>query len=207
MAVEALKDIADYMRQRLGAAVVERAVFAYDELTVAVRADAVLEALIFLRDDVQCRFVALMDISGVDYPEAEKRFTIVYHLLSPSQNLRLRLKIAADENTSVPSCCSLFAGAEWYEREVYDMFGVYFDNHPDMRRILTDYGFQGHPLRKDFPVSGFVECRYDNAVKRVVYEPMLLRQERRDFDFLSPWEAADYILPGAEKSAGGKGEK
>jgi len=201
MPAEALQEIAEYMAGRLGEAAVEKAEFAYGEMTVTLRPAHIIEALTFLRDNVQCQFVGLMDISGADYPQAEKRFAIAYHLLSPYQNLRLRLKIHVAEDEAVPSACAIFAGAEWYEREIYDMFGVYFSGHPDMRRILTDYGFQGHPLRKDFPVSGFVECRYDNAVKKVIYEPVMLRQEMRQFDFLSPWEAVDYVLPGDEKAA------
>ncbi|KAA6205557.1 MAG: NADH-quinone oxidoreductase subunit C [Candidatus Tokpelaia sp.] len=202
MSAEALGEIAEYIKERLGA-VVEKAELAYDELTVTVNAARIIDALVLLRDDVQCQFIALIDISGADYPDKEKRFAVCYHLLSPRQNLRLRLKLHIDENTPVPSACAVFAGAEWYEREIYDMYGVYFSDHPDMRRILTDYGFQGYPLRKDFPVSGFVECRYDNEVKGIVYEPVLLRQEMRSFDFLSPWEAADYILPGDEKAKKG----
>jgi len=199
MSAEALGEIAGYIKERLGEAV-GSATLARGELTIAVAADRIADIAVFLRDDVQCQFIALMDISGVDYPGEEKRFTLCYHLLSPRQNVRLRLKLSVDEATPVPSVCAVFAGAEWYEREIYDMFGVYFSDHPDMRRILTDYGFQGHPLRKDFPVSGFVECRYDNEAKRVVYEPVLLRQEMRSFDFLSPWEAVPHILPGDEKA-------
>jgi len=206
MPADALRDIAEYMRQRLGEAVVQDAELAYGELTATVDAAHILDVLTFLRDDVQCQFWALMDISGVDYPQKRKRFAICYHLLSPRQNLRVRVKIFTDEKTSVPSCCSVYKGAEWYEREVYDLFGVYFSDHPDMRRILTDYGFQGHPLRKDFPVTGFVECRYDNSLKRVIYEPVLLRQEMRQFDFLSPWEAPEYILPGDEKAKENSGK-
>jgi len=206
MSAEALKEIAEYMAGRFGTAV-EQVELAYGELNITVKSAAVAEALVFLRDNVQCQFEALIDISGVDYPEREKRFTVVYHLLSPRQNLRLRLKACVAEGEPLSSACAVFAGAEWYEREVYDMFGVYFDGHPDMRRILTDYGFQGHPLRKDFPTVGFVECRYDNAVKKVIYEPVMLRQEMRQFDFLSPWEVAEYALPGDEKASAGEKAK
>lgn len=199
MSVEALQEIAEYMKGRLGAAV-ENVQCARGELTITLEPERIIDALVFLRDDVQCQFIALMDISGADYPDEEKRFAVCYHLLSPRQNLRLRLKLHIAEGEAVPSVCAVFAGAEWYEREIYDMYGVAFSSHPDMRRLLTDYGFQGHPLRKDFPVSGFVECRYDPYIKRVVYEPALLQQEMRQFDFLSPWEAADYVLPGDDKA-------
>lgn len=201
MAVEALNELAHYLGERLGD-VVEDAKLAYGELTITVPADKIADVLVFLRDDVQCQFICLTDISGVDYPAREKRFDVCYQLLSPRQNLRVRIKVLAGEDSPVPSACVIYAGAEWYEREIYDMYGVLFSDHPDLRRLLTDYGFDGHPLRKDFPVSGFVECRYDNEVKRVVYEPVVLRQEMRSFDFLSPWEGVDYDLPGDEKASG-----
>ena len=155
----------------------------------------------FLRDDVQCGFVNLIDICGVDYPKREDRFDVVYHLLSPRQNLRIRVKVATGEFKPVPSACPVFPGADWFEREAWDMYGILFTDHPDLRRILTDYGFEGHPLRKDFPTTGFVEVRYDDSAKRVVYEPVELKQEFRNFDFLSPWEGTDYVLPGDEKAA------
>ncbi|RCL01847.1 MAG: NADH-quinone oxidoreductase subunit C [Candidatus Tokpelaia sp. JSC188] len=190
MDIKVLEEIASYLRKHLGNIVRDVKYFC-GELTVVVSADGITDALLFLRDDVQCQFVSLIDISGVDYPEREKRFDICYQLLSPCQNLRIRIKVMTDEETPIPSVCHVYAGAEWYEREAYDMYGIRFSGHPDMRRILTDYGFEGHPLRKDFPVSGFVECRYDNEARRVIYEPVVLRQEMRSFDFLSPWEGVD----------------
>jgi NADH-quinone oxidoreductase subunit C len=153
-----------------------------------------------LRDDPRLVFVCFIDICGVDYPSREKRFDVVYHFLSPTQNARIRLKVATDEDTPVPSITGIFPGANWFEREAYDFYGILFTGHPDLRRLLTDYGFEGHPLRKDFPLTGFVEVRYDNEQKRVVYEPVRLPQEYRDFDFLSPWEGTEYVLPGDEKA-------
>ncbi len=169
-------------------------------MTLSVSAASIISVLTFLRDDVQCQFVNLTDISGVDYPQRAKRFDVVYQLMSPRQNQRIRVKVQADEDTLVPSAVPVFVGAEWFERETYDMYGVLFSGHPDLRRILTDYGFEGHPLRKDFPLTGFVEVRYNDELKRVVYEPVQLRQEFRNFDFLSPWEGTDYVLPGDEKA-------
>ncbi|MBH9994437.1 MULTISPECIES: NADH-quinone oxidoreductase subunit C [Bartonella] len=203
MTTEALKELQSYVTERLET-VIEDSTFAYNELTLVSKLDAIVDVLSFLKDDSHCQFVCLIDICGVDYPEREKRFDVVYHLLSPRHNLRLRVKVRTDEDTPVPSACSIYPGAEWYERETYDMYGVLFSGHPDLRRILTDYGFEGHPLRKDFPTSGFVECRYDNEVKRVVYEPVVLRQEMRNFDFMSPWEGTEYVLPGDEKAGGAK---
>lgn len=200
MSVEALKELASYLEGRLGEIVAE-AKLAYGELTLTVPAEKIVSVLTFLRDDVQCQFVALTDISGVDFPARERRFDVSYQLLSPRQNLRLRVKVMAGEREPVPSVCSVYAGADWYEREIYDMYGVLFGGHPDLRRILTDYGFEGHPLRKDFPTTGFVECRYDNELKRVVYEPVMLRQEMRNFDFLSPWEGMGELLSGDEKAS------
>ncbi len=170
----------------------------FGELTLTAEAARIIDVLTFLRDDADCRFVCFIDISGADYPDREKRFEIVYHLLSPKFDRRIRVKIETDEATPVPSTISVFPAANWYEREVYDFFGVLFDGHPDLRRILTDYGFDGHPLRKDFPMTGFVEVRYDDEEKRVRYEPVRLNQEFRQFDFLSPWEGAP--LPGDEKA-------
>jgi NADH-quinone oxidoreductase subunit C len=167
----------------------------YGELTLEVETARVVEALTFLRD---CQFICFTDLSGVDYPQREKRFDVVYLLLSPKLNRRIRVKIATDEATPAPSIVSVFPAADWYEREAYDLFGILFDGHPDLRRILTDYGFDGHPLRKDFPMTGFVEVRYDDEEKRVRYEPVKLTQEFRRFDFLSPWEGAP--LPGDEKA-------
>ncbi|MBN8961977.1 MAG: NADH-quinone oxidoreductase subunit C [Rhizobiales bacterium] len=172
----------------------------FDQLTVNVEITKIVEAMRFLRQDPRCRFVSFIDATAVDYPSREKRFDIVYHLLSPTLNERIRVKGVADETTQVPSIIGVFPGADWFERETYDLYGVIFTGHPDMRRLLTDYGFDGHPLRKDFPTTGFVEVRYDDAEKRVVYEPVQLNQEFRRFDFLSPWEGADYPLPGDEKA-------
>ena len=174
---------------------------AFNQLTVAVRADKIVDVVKFLRDDPGCRFVSLIDVTAVDYPKREQRFDVVYHLLSPTLNTRVRLRAEAGEMTQVPSIIEVFPGADWFERETYDLYGVIFTGHPDMRRLLTDYGFDGHPLRKDFPLTGFVEVRYDDQEKRVLYEPVRLNQEFRKFDFLSPWEGADYpVLPGDEKA-------
>jgi NADH-quinone oxidoreductase subunit C len=196
---EALKDLAAYLAEKLGARVQE-SVLAYGELTIGVAANDIVEVLDFLRRDVQCQFVSIIDISGVDYPYRDKRFDVVYHLLSPRQNNRVRVKVSTDENTPVPSVTGVFPGADWFEREAYDLYGILFSGHPDLRRLLTDYGFEGHPLRKDFPLTGFVEVRYDDEAKRVVYEPVELKQEFRNFDFMSPWEGTDYVLPGDEKA-------
>jgi NADH-quinone oxidoreductase subunit C len=176
---------------------------AFNQLTVTVDATKIVEVVKFLRDDPGCRFVNITDITAVDYPGREKRFDVIYHFLSPTLNERIRLRAEADEATQVPSIIDEFPGADWFERECYDLYGVIFIGHPDMRRLLTDYGFDGHPLRKDFPLTGFVEVRYDDQEKRVVYEPVRLNQEFRKFDFLSPWEGADYpVLPGDEKRSG-----
>ena len=173
---------------------------AFGEVTVGVAADKIVEVLRMLRDDARCQFEQLMDIAGVDYPERAQRFEVVYHLLSPRLNQRLRVRIAADEATQVPSAIPVFPNADWYEREAYDMYGILFSGHPDLRRLLTDYGFQGHPLRKDFPLTGYVEVRYDDEKKRVVYEPVKLTQDFRTFDFESPWEGTTYNIPGDEKA-------
>jgi NADH-quinone oxidoreductase subunit C len=196
---ETLKDLAEYIAAAGGAAV-DSWTIDYDELTVTVAAIDAVNFLRLLRDDPRTGFVNLTDICGVDWPSREKRFDVVYHLLSPRQNVRVRVKVMTDEATPVPSVTSVFAGAGWFEREVYDLYGVLFTDHPDLRRILTDYGFDGHPLRKDFPLTGFVEIRYDDEQKRVVYEPVRLAQAFRDFDFLSPWEGTEYQLPGDEKA-------
>jgi NADH-quinone oxidoreductase subunit C len=172
---------------------------AFDELTVRARAPSIMKVLTYLRDDPDCRFVSFIDICGVDYPERENRFDVVYHLLSPYRNHRVRVKIEADEQTPVPSIIEIFPAANWYEREAFDLYGILFSGHPDLRRILTDYGFSGHPLRKDFPLTGHVEVRYDDEQKRVVYEKVRLTQELRSFDYLSPWEGTEYLLPGDEK--------
>ena len=160
----------------------------------------IVDVVRFLRDDQRCRFINFTDVTAVDYPGRERRFDVVYHFLSPTLNARVRIKLQADETTQVPSIIDVFPGSDWFERETYDLYGVIFTGHPDMRRLLTDYGFDGHPLRKDFPLTGFVEVRYDDQQKRVMYEPVKLNQEFRNFDFLSPWEGADYPLPGDEKA-------
>jgi NADH-quinone oxidoreductase subunit C len=196
---ETLKDLAEYIAAAGGAAVDSRTI-ERDDLTSTVAATDIVPLLRLLRDDARFGFVNLTDICGVDWPSREKRFDVVYHLLSPRQNARVRVKIMTDETSPVPSVTSVFAGADWFEREVYDLYGVLFTDHPDLRRILTDYGFDGHPLRKDFPLTGFVEIRYDDEQKRVVYEPVRLAQAFRDFDFLSPWEGTEYQLPGDEKA-------
>jgi NADH-quinone oxidoreductase subunit C len=173
---------------------------AFGELTLFAEAQRIVGVLAGLRDDAAGRFINLIDVCGVDHPARENRFDVVYHLLSPHRNLRVRVRIETDETTPVPSITGPFPGALWFEREAYDMYGILFSGHPDLRRILTDYGFDGHPLRKDFPLTGFVEVRYDDAEKRVVYEPVKLNQEFRNFDFLSPWEGTEYVLPGDEKA-------
>jgi NADH-quinone oxidoreductase subunit C len=175
---------------------------AYGELTVTANAADIVKVVTFLRDDPACQFVCIIDITAVDRPARERRFDVIYHFLSPRLNQRIRVKVATDEVTPVPSVISVFRGADWFERETYDLYGVLFTGHPDMRRILTDYGFEGHPLRKDFPLTGFVEVRYDDEQKRVVYDKVQLAQEFRSFDFLSPWEGTDYVLPGDEKAKG-----
>jgi NADH-quinone oxidoreductase subunit C len=173
----------------------------HGELCLEVRREALPRVLQVLRDDPKCRFTVLCDICGVDFPEREERFEVVYNLLSMSLNQRIRLKVATDETKPVPSAVGLFKSAGWWEREAWDLFGIYFADNPDLRRILTDYGFDGHPLRKDFPLTGYVELRYDDEQKRVVYEPVRLPQQFRRFDFLSPWEGMDKVLPGDEKAA------
>lgn len=177
-------------------------VIAHDELTLHIHRDRVVKVLTFLRDDPHCRFTTLIDICAVDWPSRSDRFDVVYHLLSMHQNTRIRVMLTAAEDTSVESVVEVYPAANWFEREAFDMYGVIFNGHPDLRRILTDYGFEGFPLRKDFPLTGFVETRYDEAQKRVVYEPVKLVQEYRDFDFLSPWEGAKLVLPGDEKAEG-----
>ncbi|WP_377288307.1 NADH-quinone oxidoreductase subunit C [Rhizobium sp. SG2393] len=196
---EALNELSSYIRETRGA-LVSNATLAYGELTLETNAASIIALLTFLRDDVQCGFVNLVDICGVDYPARPDRFDVVYHLLSPRQNLRIRVKVATGEDDPVPSATAVYPGADWFEREAYDMYGILFTGHPDLRRILTDYGFEGYPLRKDFPTTGYVEVRYDDEAKRVVYEPVELKQEFRNFDFLSPWEGTDYVLPGDEKA-------
>lgn len=197
---EALEELSAYLDERKGEQITQSHI-SFGELTVVTNAQHIVPLLTFLRDDVQCQFVNITDICGVDWPSREQRFDVVYHLLSPRQNFRIRLKVAVGEGETVPSATSVYPGADWFEREAYDMYGILFTGHPDLRRILTDYGFDGHPLRKDFPTTGFVEVRYDDEVKRVVYEPVQLKQEFRNFDFLSPWESAEYVLPGDEKAS------
>ncbi len=170
------------------------------ELTVSAKAADIVAVATFLRDDPRCEFVAIIDVTAVDWPSRERRFDIVYHFLSPTKNVRVRVKVETDEVMPVPSIIGVFPGAGWFERETYDLYGVLFTGHPDLRRLLTDYGFEGHPLRKDFPLTGFVEVRWDDEQKRVVYDPVRLAQEFRNFDFLSPWEGTDYTLPGDEKA-------
>jgi NADH-quinone oxidoreductase subunit C len=195
------QELSDHVAASLGPAVLDRQI-AYGELTVLVPAEEIVRVLTFLRDDPRCLFASLMDLCGADYPGREKRFDVVYHLLSYRHNQRIRVKVEADEVTPVPSVIDVYPTANWFEREAYDLYGVLFSGHPDLRRILTDYGFEGHPLRKDFPLTGFVELRYDEEQKRVVYEPVKLQQEFRSFDFLSPWEGTEYVLPGDEKATG-----
>jgi NADH-quinone oxidoreductase subunit C len=197
---DALAQFGATIANELGGAVTGHQV-AYGELTVAVKADAVVKIATFLRDDERCQFWSFIDLTAIDWPSRERRFDVVYHLLSPRLNRRIRIKVETDENTPVPSITGVYPGANWFEREAYDLYGILFTGHPDMRRLLTDYGFEGHPLRKDFPLTGFVEVRWDDEQKRVVYDKVRLAQEFRSFDFLSPWEGTDYGLPGDEKKS------
>ena len=199
---EALTSLAAHIAEKLGPKA-GKADIAYGELTLVLDAVDIIDVLTFLKTDPQCQFVSFIDICGADYPQREKRFDVVYHLLSPRQNRRIRVKVETDEDSTVPSATGVFPGADWFEREAYDLYGILFSGHPDLRRLLTDYGFEGHPLRKDFPLTGFVEVRYDDEAKRVVYEPVELKQEFRSFDFMSPWEGTDYVLPGDEKARKG----
>ncbi len=196
---DALKQLGDHIAQAAPGGVLEVEI-AKNQLSVVVPRDGIARVLAFLRDDAKCRFSCLMDITAVDWPERAERFDVVYHLLSLTKNQRVRIKVRTDEVSSVPSVVSVYSSAGWYERETWDMYGVMFADNPDLRRILTDYGFEGHPLRKDFPLTGYVEVRYDSDQKRVVYEPVTLTQEFRRFDFMSPWEGAKYVLPGDEKA-------
>ena len=195
----ALQELGEYIAAALPQEIVETEV-GLDELTVLAQRGAVVEVLTFLRDDVNCQFQQLLDVCGVDYPEREPRFEVVYHLLSLTHNRRVRVKVRTDEETPVPSATGVFSSANWWEREAWDLMGILFADHPDLRRIMTDYGFEGHPLRKEFPLTGYVEVRYDDEQKRVVYEPVKLAQEFRTFDFLSPWEGVQALLPGDEKA-------
>jgi len=193
-----MEDLKDHIETQMGDAI-NAASFENGELNIDARRAEIMKVISFLRDDPICKFSSLIDICGVDYPSRERRFDVVYHMLSMAHNTRIRIKVTTDETVPVHSITSLFPNADWYEREAFDMYGILFDQHPDLRRILTDYGFEGYPLRKDFPLSGFVEVRYDEERKSVVYEPVNLPQEYRSFDFMSPWEGAKYVLPGDEK--------
>ena len=202
---EKLKALAEHLAAALPGAVIATDISG-GELCCRVEREALPRVLKFLRDDPKCRFWVLCDICGVDYPDRPLRFEVVYNLLSMSLNQRVRLNLETDEEQPVPSAVGVFSCAGWWEREAWDLFGIYFSDNPDLRRILTDYGFEGHPLRKDFPLTGFVEVRYDDELKRVVYEPVRLAQEFRNFDFLSPWEGTDYVLPGDEKAKKPEGQ-
>ena len=196
---EALLELGAMIALKRADAVQSTAV-AFGQLTVTANLAHLKDLVEFLRDDTSCRFSSLVDITAVDHPERVARFDVVYHFLSMYRNQRIRVKVAVREDEMVPSIVAIHPSANWFEREVFDMFGILFSGHPDLRRILTDYGFRGHPLRKDFPTTGYVEVRYDEAEKRVVYEPVKLVQEYRQFDFMSPWEGAEYILPGDQKA-------
>jgi NADH-quinone oxidoreductase subunit C len=199
MTSQSTADLQTLVSGRLGDRCV-KATTTHGELTLTVKRDAIVEVLTILRDDPNMLFEVPVDIAGVDYPGQPERFEVVYHLLSPRKNKRVRVKLTTDEHTPVPSVISVFPFANWLEREAYDMYGILFSGHPDLRRILTDYGFQGYPLRKDFPLTGYVETRYDDEQKRVVYEPVKLTQDFRNFDFESPWEGVQYTIPGDEKA-------
>ena len=191
---EALRELGEYIAAALGAEVTEATV-EHGELTVCAHGKDIVKVLSFLRDDSSCQFRLLMDICGVDYPERAARFDVVYGLLSLKHNQRVRVKVANDGSATIPSATGVYRAAGWYEREAWDLYGIFFSSHPDLRRLLTDYGFEGHPLRKDFPLTGHVEMRYDEEAKRVVYEPVSLTQEFRRFDFMSPWEGTEYAPP------------
>lgn len=198
--VEDIQELAEYIEASLGSVVVHTEV-SQAEATMVVKREDLKRALTFLCNDANCEFRMLIDICGADYPERDERFDVVYHLLSLTHNQRVRVKVMTDENTPVDSVVDIYNAAAWYERETWDMYGIFFDGNPDLRRLLTDYGFEGHPLRKDFPLTGYVEMRYDEDQKRVVYEPVQLTQDFRTFDFVSPWEGmTDVQLPGDEKA-------
>jgi len=201
--LKSLEQFQETVSAALGASVLDSRI-ANDELTITVVASDIISILTFLRDGAGLKFNTLIDLCGVDYPNRAKRFDVVYHLLSISENARIRVKVSTDAETPVPSTIPVFPASNWFEREAYDMYGILFSDHPDLRRILTDYGFSGFPLRKDFPLTGYVEVRYDDEQKRVVYEPVKLVQEFRDFDFMSPWEGARFVLSGDEKAAPAK---
>jgi NADH-quinone oxidoreductase subunit C len=196
---ETLKDIGDHLAASFPQDVLGVEI-AHGELMAQVRREGIVRILAFLRDDPRCRFAVLIDVCGVDHPDRAERFDVVYNLLSLPHNRRIRLKVATGEDMPVPSAVAVFSAAGWFEREAWDLYGIYFADHPDLRRILTDYGFEGHPLRKDFPLTGFVELRYDVDQKRVVYDKVHLKQEFRSFDFVSPWEGMSHVLPGDEKA-------
>jgi NADH-quinone oxidoreductase subunit C len=196
---QTLHELGEHVTQQLGLDA-EGFSVANGELSLAVKVTAIAQVLRLLKTDTGCLFHVLIDVCGVDFPERSPRFDVVYNLLSLKHNLRIRVKVAVDEDTQVPSVADVFPSAGWYEREVWDLYGIFFADHPDLRRILTDYGFDGHPLRKDFPLTGHVEVRYDDEQRRVVYEPVKLTQEFRNFDFLSPWEGMTPELPGDEKA-------
>jgi NADH-quinone oxidoreductase subunit C len=197
---QALKELGDYIAAALPQDV-QASELKLDELIVTTRGTSIVKVLTFLRDDANCQFTFLVDVCGVDYPERDQRFEVVYNMLSIKHNQRVRVKVSTDEATPVPSVTGVFSSAGWFEREAWDLYGIFFADHPDLRRILTDYGFEGHPMRKDFPLTGYVEVRYDDEQKRVVYEPVRLTQDFRSFDFLSPWEGMTRLLPGDEKAA------
>jgi len=196
---EALLDLAEHLAQKRPDAVVAHHI-AHGELTVEITLGGLVDFVRLLRSDPACNFTTLVDITAIDHPDRARRFDVVYHFLSMWRNHRIRVKVAVREDDMVPSITELHPSANWFEREVFDMFGLLFSGHPDLRRILTDYGFRGYPLRKDFPTTGYTEVRYDEVLKRVVYEPVKLVQEYRQFDFMSPWEGAEYILPGDDKA-------
>lgn len=196
---EALQELGTHIEMKRTDCVLSWEV-ANDELTMTVSPSSLVSFVEFLKTDGSCKFSTLVDITAVDYPSRQKRFDMVYHFLSMYQNHRIRLRVAVREEDMVPSIISVFPASNWFEREIFDMFGILFSGHPDLRRILTDYGFRGYPLRKDFPTTGYTEVRYDEVQKRVVYEPVSLVQEYRQFDFMSPWEGAEYIIPGDEKA-------
>jgi NADH-quinone oxidoreductase subunit C len=200
---QALQDLGDYVTSALlGEALGTEIV--HGQLIVRAKRESIVRIMTFLRDDPKCLFKVMVDLCGVDYPDRPERFEVVYNLLSLKLNQRIRVKVTSDEESLVPSITGVYSAAGWFEREAWDLYGIYFADHPDLRRILTDYGFEGHPMRKDFPLTGYVEVRYDEEQKRVVYEPVKLKQEFRSFDFVSPWEGMNEILPGDEKAAPGQ---
>lgn len=204
---QALKELGDYVSSAMQNDVLGTEIM-HDQLIVRVKRESLVRSMTFLRDDPKCLFKVMVDLCGVDYPDRPERFEVVYNLLSLKLNQRIRVKVTTDEEGLVPSITGVYSAAGWFEREAWDLYGIYFSDHPDLRRILTDYGFEGHPMRKDFPLTGYVEVRYDEEQKRVVYEPVKLKQEFRSFDFLSPWEGMSEILPGDEKAnrqSGGQG--